>query len=60
MLNITSEGAPLDMDHLALGHLDLSSPEIQRTLAIKEGMVHIEWLDSTMKNLTANQCKERP
>jgi hypothetical protein len=28
MLNIiTSEGAPLDMDHLALGHLGLSSPE---------------------------------
>ena len=43
MLNITSEGAPLDMDHLVLGHLDLSSPEIQRTLAIKEGMVHIEF-----------------
>jgi hypothetical protein len=37
MLYITSEGAPLDMDHLALGHLDLSSPEIQRILAIKEG-----------------------
>jgi len=48
------------MDHLVLGHLDLSSPEIQRTLAIKEGMVHIEWLDSAVKHLTANQCKERP
>jgi hypothetical protein len=60
MLNIiTSEGAPLDMDHLALGHLGLSSPEFWRIMPIRKGIVCIEYLDSIMKHLFANQCKER-